>query len=227
MNISNNPIFKLFARSPIHPLVEHMRCVHECTATLEAFFSATFNENWDQARDLQGQISKLENDADDLKRDIRIHLPNGLFMPVPRSDLLDLLTMQDKIANKAKEIAGIVLGRQLAIPKNLQSYFLQFLKECIATSSQAMNAVSELDTLLETGFRGREVQLVEGMIHELDKLEDQTDKTQVELRKQLFAIEKDFSPIDIMFVYRIIEAIGELADRAQNAGGQLQLLLAR
>jgi uncharacterized protein Yka (UPF0111/DUF47 family) len=30
-----------------------------------------------------------------------------------------------------------------------------------------------------------------------------------------------------MFLYRIIEEVGELADRAQRVGGQLQMLLAR
>ena len=35
-------------------------------------------------------------------------------MPVDRADVLELLTQQDRIANKAKDISGRVIGRQLS-----------------------------------------------------------------------------------------------------------------
>ena len=44
-------------------------------------------------------------------------------MPVERTDLLELLTQQDKIANKAKDISGRVIGRQLLIPQVMQVPF--------------------------------------------------------------------------------------------------------
>ena len=48
---------------------------------------------------------------------------------------------------------------------------------------------------------------------------------QVEVRQQLFAVEKDYHAIDMMFLYKIIEWTGELADRAQRVGGQLQVMV--
>jgi hypothetical protein len=65
------------------------------------------------------------------------------------------------------------------------------------------------------------------MITKLDKIESETDKIQVQIRSALFDIERDLPPIDVMFTYRIIEWIGDLADLAQRVGSRLQLMLAR
>ncbi len=83
------------------------------------FFEACHAGDWDKASNLREQISQLEKDADVLKREIRLKLPRGLFMPVDRTDMLGLLTQQDKLANLSKDIAGRVLGRQLQIPTTM------------------------------------------------------------------------------------------------------------
>lgn len=101
-----NPILQMFARSPFTPMQEHIAKAQECAAELTPFLHAVIAEDWDKAAEIQQQITQLENEADALKRKIRRHLPGNLFLPVPRSDLLELLRMQDKIANKSRDIAG-------------------------------------------------------------------------------------------------------------------------
>jgi hypothetical protein len=86
--------------------------------------------------------------------------------------------------------------------------------------------INELDDLLETGFRGREVRLVEDMIERLDSIEDDTDMLQVSLRRNLLALEKNLNPVDVMFLYNIIEWVGELADISERVGSRLELMLA-
>ena len=49
----------------------------------------------------------------------------------------------------------------------------------------------------------------------------------MQIRHALFAIEKELPPIDVMFLYRIIDWVGEVADIAQRVGSRLQLMLAR
>lgn len=219
-------IFSLFSRSPLRPLQEHMAKVHHCVEQLLPFVKETFHRNWGAAAQFQHKISALEHEADDLKRQIKLHLPTSLFLPVNRSDLLEMLERQDRIANKAKDIAGLILGRELAFPEQLSEQIINFLKRSIEASAKANEAIHELDNLLETGFYGREVKLVEKMLDSLDHLEHETDEMQVMIRHDLFMLEKDLSPIDAMFMYKIIEWIGDLADRAQAVGGQLQLMIA-
>ena len=83
----------------------------------------------------------------------------------------------------------------------------------------------ELDELFTVGFRGAEVELAEGMIEELDKIETDTDEKQAALRSALFEIEKTLDPIDAIFMYQVIELTGEIADMAERVGRRLELLL--
>ncbi|WP_410969978.1 DUF47 family protein, partial [Salmonella sp. SAL4458] len=92
---------------------------------------------------------------------VRMHLPKSLFLPVPRSDLLELLSVQDKVANRAKDIAGLMLGRRMRIPLPLQGQMLAYVQRSVDASAQALRVVNELNELLETGFGGRETSLVE------------------------------------------------------------------
>ena len=72
-----------------------------------------------------------------------------------------------------------------------------------------------------------QVEFIEKLIGKLDELETQSDKHQVTIRAQLHAIEADLPPIDVMFLYKIFELIGNLADRAQKVGDQIHTIVAR
>ncbi len=220
-------IFSMFGKSPISPMQKHMAEVQACAVELIPFFEAALANDWEKATTAQKKIARLEGAADDLKRELRLNLPSGLMMAMSRRDLLETLTTQDKIANKAKDIAGLMLGRKMSFPTEIGPLMLDFVKCCIDTTAQAQTAINELDELVETGFRGREVDLVESMITQLDELESKTDKIQVEVRSKMFAIEREMSAVDVMFIYRIIEWVGDLADLAQRVGSRLEIMLAR
>ena len=222
-----NPFVSLFGRSPIGPMQQHMAKSHECAANLVPFFQAVMAQDWERVEQIQQEMVQLENEADKLKKSVRQHLPKSLFLPVPRSDLLDLLSVQDKIANRAKDIAGLMLGRCMNIPPQLQPQMLAYVQRCVDASTQALKALKELDALLETGFSGREAVLVEKMVEELEDIERDTDRMQVAVRRNLYQLEKDLPPVDVIFLYKIIEWVGDIADRAERVGNRLEQLLAR
>ncbi len=225
--MAGNPFTNLFGQSPIRPIQTHMEHVHQCAKKLIPFLNATLNNDWDKANEIRKTVLTLENEADDLKKALRLNLPKNLLMPVDRSDMLDLVNRQDKIANCTKDITGIMLGRKIRIPSNLASIFIDYATTAITTSEQALKAIREMDELLSTGFRGRELILVEGLIEELDRLENLNDALQIDVRAQLFEQESELPPVEVMFLYRIIDGIGELADHAQKVGSRMQLLISR
>jgi len=225
--VTKNYIGSLFGASPVRPLQKHMASVQECILVLPIFFQAVIEQDWKEATTLQKKIRSLEHDADKLKKDLRSHLPKSLFLPVSRRDLLEVLTMQDNIANKTKDIAGLILGRKMIFPENIDEKFVTFIARCVDASAQAQKAINELDELVETGFSGGEIKVVQSMLSKLDKIENDTDKIQVGIRASLFKIERELPPIDVMFLYKIIDWTGELADISQRVGSRLQLMLAR
>lgn len=219
-------IINIFGYSPIKPLEAHMDQVIQCARELLPFFEKVINRDWAAAEQYHQLIIELEGQADVLKKDLRLHLPKSLFLPVSRSDILQLLSTQDGIANRARDITGVVAGRQMPIPTAIAPLFVSFLGRCLDAAFQAQKAINELDELLEVGFRGKEVGIVENMINELDKIEQDTDRMQVAVRQGLFKIEKELAAIDVIFLYKVIEWTGGIADIAHQIGGQLQLLLA-
>ena len=222
-----NPLVSLFGRSPIGPMQQHMVKAYECAEQLVPFFKAVMAEDWERVETIQKEMARLENEADAMKKDVRQHLPKSLFLPVPRSDLLELLSVQDKIANRAKDIAGLMTGRRMTIPAPLHEPMLAFVQRSVDACTQAQKAMRELDTLMDTGFSNREALIVHSMVGELADIERETDRMQVGVRRGLFVLEQDLPPVHVMFLYTIIEWIGDVADRAERVGNRLEQLLAR
>ena len=224
---NSNYFSRIFGNSPVSPLQKHIEKVVLCVEELIPYFDAVIKNDWGKAEKIQNNLAELENDADEIKNLLRMQLPSSLFMPVDRRDVLDVLQLQDKIANKAKDIAGLVLGRKMLLPESICNTYIEFLNRCVDATRQTQNAINELDELVAAGFRGNEVTRVKKMIGELHVIEDETDKIQIKLRAELYKIEKDLPPVDVMFIYKIIEWTGDLADNAQSTGNRLQLMLAK
>ena len=220
-----NVLANIFGKSPVIPLEKHVNISYRCTRELNPFFAAVVKEDWDKASKSRDKIVQLEHEADDLKKKIRLHLPKSLFMPVPRQDLLELLLVQDKMANRTKDVSGVALGRKMKIPEAIAADFLEFVSRNVDAAKQARKSVRELDELFTSGFRGAEVSLVASLIEELDQIETDTDDREADLRSALFEIESELAPVDVIFLYRVIELTGEIADMAERVGRRLELLL--
>ena len=222
-----SPIGNLFGRSPIGPIQEHMSLADQAAQLVPDLLRATAADDWEQAAQVHKDIVAAEGAADKLKRSVRRHLPNSLFLPVPRSDLLTLVGIQDHVANTAKDIAGLMIGRSIRFPDKIHKAAIELAEASAATSHQALKAIQELDELLAVGFTGREVKHVEDMLKSLGKLEGVTDKLAIRLRAGLFKLESDLPPVDVMFLYQIITLICTVADDAESVGDRLQILMAK
>ncbi len=218
---------KIFSRSPFTAMQEHMEIVDQCVHQLTPFFKAALKQDQAEVKAVYKQIGKLENKADALKKKLRLQMPKSLFMPVARRDLLELLLVQDKAANQAKDVSGLITGRKMEFPPALAERLPDYVKRCEDACAQAKKVINELDELVETGFAGREIKIVASIINELDDIEKDTDKMQIKIRAALMKIEKDLPPVDVIFYYKVIEGIGGVADIAQRIGSRVELLLAK
>ena len=220
-------ITSLFGKSPISPLQQHMKQVHSCIKEFGVFAKAANVMDWEKAQLAQASISKKENKADALKKKLRMNLPSTFMMPFSRRDLLDVLLIQDSIANITKDLAGLMMSRRMVFPKEFADDFIELAKLCIKTSEAALVAINELDELLETAFSSRERKIVDKMIKKVNELEHQTDVAQEVIRNKLFLLESSLPPIDVMFYYRAIEWLGETADAAQKVGSRFEVMLTK
>ncbi|WP_275285745.1 TIGR00153 family protein [Halomonas elongata] len=224
--VTSNPFSAMFGRSPFQPLLAHIVKVNDCAEQLLPFFEATLNGDWQEAGVHRETITRLEHEADELKTELRLNLPNTMFLPVSRSDLLDLISVQDKIANKVRDITGIMLGRSMQVPEALAEPMRNYMQTSVACVGQARQALEELKDLLESGFGRNVSDVMQNLIRELHTLEQQADSQQIAIRRQLFALEDSLPPVEVMFLYKIIDWVGELSDRAERVGSRLQIMTA-
>lgn len=204
-----------------------MRTVKKCAVQVIKLFEALCDGDQDKVETIKDRIFKLESEADGIKNALRSHLPKSLFMPVDRRDLLEVLDLQDNIADTAQDIAGLLVGRKMEVADGMQQPLLKLVRRSVDACDHANRIIERLDELVETGFRGPESDGVIEMVDQLSKIESDTDQMGLELSRILFAQEDDMKPVTVMFWYDLIKMIGALADDAEKIGNRLRLLLAR
>ena len=222
-----NIISDLLGHSPVKPIQEHIEIAYNAAKLLPELFTAAYLNDWNKVSTVVDEIKTLENEADNAKLSIRSNLPKSLFMPVPRQDLLELLLAQDQVANLSKYIASLVQVRKMQIPEDLMEDFKVFVNRSVDAVKTAKRSVNELDELYESGFRGAEVELVQKLVNKLDRIESETDEMQAQLRQSLFEIENELPPVNVIFLYKVIDCVSEVADVAERIGRRLELLLAK
>ena len=131
----------VIGNSPLSTLERHVRICADCVNLLTEYFEAAQAGEWKRASDLRDKIAKLEGIADDLKLEVRSNLPRGLWMSVSRADLLELVRMQDKMANDTKDVAGLSLGRELAFHAKLEKSLFKYLAAITDCANQAVEVI--------------------------------------------------------------------------------------
>jgi len=224
---TTTPFANLFGQSPFKALQRHMRVVLDCMREVPPLFEAVAAGDQERVRTLKDKIFELENDADTIKNELRSNLPKSLFMPVDRRDLLEVLQMQDSIADTAQDVAGLLVERPMGLPEFLKEPLMTLAERCVDACEHSGKIIEELDELLATGFRGREATRVEEMVEELNRIEEETDQLGLELTRRLFQHEDELKPVSVMMWYQLIQWVGDLADYAEKVGDRLRLLIAR
>ena len=222
---STNPLSRLFGPNPFSLLKSHMRVVLRSAEELPTLFEAVMDQRQDDVEVIQQRIFAIEAEADVIKKEVRRHLPRTILLPVNRADLIELLSMQDRIANVAQDVAGLVVERRMEVPDCLRDHLMPFVQDCLAVCRYAATIIEELDELLETGFSGPEEQTVSEMIDELNRLEHASDESGMAISRALFRHEDAIKPVSVIFWHRLIEWIGDTADNAEAVGERLQLMI--
>jgi len=218
-------IAKLFGRSPFVPLQMHMDKVGDCVHKTTAIVEAALAQETERVARLAQEISALEHAADEVKHDIQHQLPRGLFLAVDRARLLEILGIQDNIADKAENLASLLTLKTLSLPPGFADPARRFLAKNIEAFEAARLIIHELDELLETGFGGAEAERVVEMVHRVAELEHEADRAQHELLKQLFAHEEQFTHGTFYLWTRVLRQMSQLANLSERLATRIRALL--
>jgi predicted phosphate transport protein (TIGR00153 family) len=217
-------IAKLFGKSPFAPLQTHMDKVASCVGELPALFKALIAQDMGAIQKISAQISRLEHEADLTKNDIRTHLPRSLFLPVDRGALLDILSLQDALADQAEKIGKHAAMRKLPFAE-MEEDFLSLCNKNIEAFWLARKVMKELEELLEASFGGIEAQKVKGMVEQIAFCEYEMDLIENQLITKLYQT-GDGMPYPVFHLsLTLIEEIGCLACISEKLGNRVRMLL--
>jgi uncharacterized protein len=218
-------ILSLFGRSPFAPLQSHMDSVSHCVHKLYEVAEAIEMKDYERLDKLTEEISFLEHKADLIKNDIRNHLPKSLILPIDRSSLLDILSIQDRIADKAEDIAVIVSLRPMEFLPVFKDHFKLFLRKNIETFDKARLIIKELHELIESSFGGIEAENVRTVIEDVAFSEHEVDLIQRQLLKSLFKAEDQMSYITFHQWDRLCESVAAISNLSENLANRVRMTL--
>jgi predicted phosphate transport protein (TIGR00153 family) len=217
-------ISEVISNSPLAMLERHAGVCVDCVEHLPIYFAEAQAGRWVKARQVRADICRLEGLADELKQDVRSNLPRGLWMSVSRADLLELVRMQDKMANSAKEISGLSLGRELSFPAPMAEAIAEYLAAVVEVSRTVVKMISATRELSRSAFGTRQTNLILDYVTEIEAGERRSDEMQVALRSQLMRHEVAIPSVDVMFLYQMLSGIGEIADSAEKVAHRAQII---
>ncbi len=218
-------IANLFGRSPFVPLQSHMRKVSECIDGLGELFQVFVNEDYDSIDEIARKISKTEHEADLVKNDIRNHLPRGLFLPVDRGKLLEIISTQDEIADTAENVAVLCSLKKLPVPARVKDVFLEFCTKSTECFHLSRAVIEQLDELLESGFGGVEAEKVRELVHAVAVKEHEVDLCQRKLLRIMFDSEDVLNYAEFHLWLRILAEISTISDLSENLADKVRTTL--
>ena len=218
-------IISLFARSPFAPLQTHMEKVSHCVYKLFDLFDALEKHNYTEVDKIAAEISDLEHQADLLKNDIRNHLHKNIYLPVDRSNLLEILGIQDSIADSAEDIAVLLTLKQVEMPNDLKGDFRDFLNKNVESFESARNIIKEMHDLLETSFGGYEAEKVRAMVEDVAYKEHEADLIQRKLLKKLFGSENEMTYTTFHIWQKIFEAVASISNLSEKLAYRVRMTL--
>ncbi len=218
-------IGKLLGKSPFGLLQRHMEQVAKCVAKMEESLAVIHQGNWDDVDDLADQVSQLEHQADQIKDEIRNKLRRRFFMPVDRAQILEILSIQDNLADTAEDVSVTLTIKRFAVPPTVIECFQKFRESNINAFRMAEAIINDLDELLETGFGGAEAEKVRTVVHDIAFAEHQADVLQRELLKHVFSDEAGLSAADLNMWIELIKNLAHLSNLSENLADRVQMTL--
>ncbi len=196
-----------------------------CVGELPALFKALVEQDMFAIEKIGGHISRLEHEADLTKNDIRNHLPKSLFLPVDRGALLEILSLQDAIADQAEEIALHAGMRKLPILPDMQADFSSLCAKSVEAFWLARKVIKELEELIASSFGGIEAQKVKAMVEQIAFHEYEMAQIRNRLIKRLYQGEGDLPYPVFHLSLTLFEEIGRLASLSEKLGNHVRMLL--
>ena len=220
-------IFDLFRKSPFIAINEMMKEVVECTNRIPDLYEAFINGDEEEVKRLAKEISDHEYNTDKIKDSIRQSLPNSIFMPVARGDILQIITSMDAIADRSEDVGVLMTFKRIYVPDEIKGKIKGFTKAVLDVVELSKQVIEELEALREASFSGPEAKEVISLLDKVNESEHKTDVMQYDLTKIIIDKSDEMNCASLILWLKIIEATGDIANAAEKMCNRIRLIISQ
>ena len=219
------PFFNMFMTSPFEGLQEHAEKVKECSWAFQQAIECHFSPKCKTFEEFRDQVVRLESEADAIKRRIRGHIPKRTLTPVSTFLIFRYLKQQDGVLDAMEDALDWISYRsETKFPVELEKDFALLINAVIDPIENLSSMVAEAREYFKSYSEEQRV-VVKNIIHTLHQQERKVDKFEDIIKKKVFNMEID--AVSIIYLVRMAEIIGSIADHAQNAGDMMRAMLSK
>lgn len=218
-------IARLFGQSPFAPLQSHINKVASCMEKLTTMIGTLGTADKKMIETLSAELSEYEHEADLAKNDIRNHLPKSIFLPIDRGQFLEILAVQDSIADRAEEVGILFTLHPLEHYQQFERSFTAFYALALETFNSSLKIMREVEELIESSFGGVEAEKVKAMVEETAYKEHKATLAKHALLKQIFSSGTTLSPPAFYIWMKVIEAISNISGSSERLANRIRMIL--
>lgn len=214
-------IGKLFGRSPFSQIQQHMDQVSKCIKKMDEAIEAVKSGQFDELDRISSEVSDLEHQADQIKNDVRSRMLKRVFMPINRAEVLEILSLQDSLADTAEDVCKVLTLKPLPFPDDIKQDFDQFVELNLQAYEVAAAVIGQLDELIESGFGGVEAERIRGLAKDAAFAEHQADRVQIQLLKKLYAHDTDMTVGEFHLWMRVTRVLSRVSNTSENLANRV------
>lgn len=212
------PIGGDFGPNVLEPLYEHLCKGRLCTELITECAEALIARDQPRMLELAARINEAELQADHIKLAIRHGLTKSIFAAVRRTDVLQIVRYQDRIADRAQDLAKLFTVRETRVPPSASDTFRILMQSVLATVTTLCSAVQRLVAIdLPHAPQPTSAETMTDILERIHQLENKSDNLIEQFLKLLFAHENESDPVSVMLLFQAARLIGQMADAAENA----------
>lgn len=215
----------VFKDLPVFDLLKkHAHLVLECVERLSLAFEAYNKRDTKRLEEISKHIFEIEKEADELKRNIRGHLPKGILLPVERFELFMYLKEQDTVADVAEEILNWLSFKYLEIPESLWKDIETLLTQSIEPLNYINNLITySADFLLNKNEKSRDE--AKEIVRRIRYAQYLTEKFGTEIKKNIFSTLND--PLTLFYTLKLVDLILNIPHHTENTADLMRAMIAK
>ena len=198
----------------------HVELVYQSVYKLIDVMEHYYKHDFDSMEDEVNEITRIEKEADDIRRKMEIEFFKGAFLPFDREDRINLAEQVDSVADAVQSTAYSISLGKITFPESFREDFIELVKASCDTVALLRDCIKMLDVDLGAAL---------SKTHDIEEKEDEGDVVERRIISRLYEAyrSEEISILKFMELKNIAEKIGNIADRAEDASDRVPIIVAK